>query len=321
MTHPKKCSLCGMEGHTRWNTKFHAKNDSDTESDINSDVASNTSDCENNDEKKLLKNKPLNDSKPTGEEEEVMSKRSLAQCENTDVGVDSGIEANDNTLLHLSEDEESCESDSEVVTSSFCKDDQDKYTEDILKSQFNNWLTWMRTQIDLKELGLITRVGAGMPEHISENMIKFILQNKCDDASCTWRCSGDLISKKEGKQECKCFISDGPLSFGPTCKWNYIYFLDARQYLANKFTLYKIKLSNTSDQWKSIKVKKNQSYEDQCKQGRRPRIGWKSLNPQIKDFTEIVFEGSFEDIFTQPSQSPSQSQTQIESQTVKASDI
>lgn len=315
MTHPKKCSLCGMEGHTRRNTKFHPKTVSETESDVNSDVASNTGDYDDNDENKLLKNKPLNDSKSVGEEEEVMSKRSLAQCENTDA--DEGVDANDNTLLNTSEDEESCDSESEVVTSAFCKDDQDKYTENILKSQFNNWLTWMRTQIELKELGLITRVGAGMPEHISENMIKFILQNKCDDASCTWRCAGDLISKKEGKQECKCFISDGPLSFGPTCKWNYIYFLDARQYLANKFTLYKIKLKNTSNDWKSIKVKKSQSYEDQCKQGRRPRIGWKSLYQQIKDFTEIVFEGSFEDIFTQPSQC----QTQTELQSASASDI
>jgi hypothetical protein len=46
-------------------------------------------------------------------------------------------------------------------------------------------------------------------------------------------------------------------------------------------------------------VKKNQTYEEQCKQGRRPRITWKSLYPQIKDYTKIVFEGSFEEIFTQ----------------------
>jgi hypothetical protein len=220
-----------------------------------------------------------------------MSKRTLAECQNNDDG--------DNTVQESTEDDDSNDEESDTVTSNYCKDDQDKYTEEILRNQYNNWLTWMRTQIDLKELGLITRVGAGMPEHISENMIKFILQNKCDDASCTWRCAGDLISKKEGKQECKCFISDGPLSFGPTCKWNFIYFLDSRKYSTNKFILYKINLTNTSDNWKSIKVKKNQTYEEQCKQGRRPRITWKSLYPQIKDYTEIVYEGSFEEIFTQ----------------------
>ena len=57
------------------------------------------------------------------------------------------------------------------------------------------------------------------PEDISETMIMHILQSK--DPTCTRDTkSGDLWSKSEKKIECKCFTSNGPISFGPNSKWD-----------------------------------------------------------------------------------------------------
>ena len=105
------------------------------------------------------------------------------------------------------------------------------------------------------------------------------------------------LINKEGKQECKCFTSDGPPSFTPSSEWDVIYFLDARKWLNNHFILYRVSLKRTSDEWKNIKVSKSQTFEDQTKQGRRPRITWESLKPQIEPYCEKVYEGIFEDIF------------------------
>jgi hypothetical protein len=67
--------------------------------------------------------------------------------------------------------------------------------------------------------------------------------------------------------------------------------------LNDKFVLYRIPLKRTSEQWKKIKVSKRQTFEDQAKQGRRPRITWESLYPQIGSYCSKVYEGNFDDIF------------------------
>jgi hypothetical protein len=149
-----------------------------------------------------------------------------------------------------------------------------------------------------KDLGIKVRFPS-IPEDISENIIKFIIHSKLNDKTSNWSCKrGDLVSEKEGKQECKCFTSDGPPSFTPTSQWDVIYFLDARNWLHNKFILYRIPLKRTSDEWKNIKVNKKETFNDQCKQGRRPRITWESLHPQVSKYCTEVFNGTFEEIFT-----------------------
>lgn len=135
------------------------------------------------------------------------------------------------------------------------------------------------------------------PDNISENIIKFMIQNKLGDKTCTWNCKGDLLSKKEGKQECKAFTSKGPISFTPSSKWDCIYFLDACEWLNDQYVLYRVSLTIDSEEWKGIKVNKLETFEDQAKQGRRPRISWGSLYPQILKHCEKIYEGTFENIF------------------------
>jgi hypothetical protein len=175
---------------------------------------------------------------------------------------------------------------------------KDTYTEKVLKEQYTIHKSYVKSRKETtKKLGVNVRLPS-IPEDISENIVKFIIHNKLNDKTSSWDCKkGDLYSEKEGKQECKCFTSDGPLSFTPTSEWDVIYFLDARSWLDDKFKLYKIILKRTSDEWKNIKVNKTQTFGDQCKEKRRPRLIWEALKLQILSHCIIVYEGSFDDIF------------------------
>lgn len=173
---------------------------------------------------------------------------------------------------------------------------KDFYTKEILIRFYNIHKTYFLQRKQLSnDLNVNFRM-SGIPEDISENIIKFIIHKNGDKTS-SWSCSGDLYSFIYGKQECKCFTSNGPLSFTPSSLWDVIYFLDAREWLNDKFILYKVNLKNSSTDWKNIRVNKIQTFEDQCVQGRRPRISWDLLKKQINAFCEKIFDGSFEEIF------------------------
>lgn len=174
----------------------------------------------------------------------------------------------------------------------------DTYTKDLLIEQYNLHKSYIISRINTTiKTGVKVRMSA-IPEDISENIIKNIIHNKLNDKTSKWDCkSGDLFSNIDGIQECKCFTSDEPLSFTPTSEWDVLFFLDARKWLNNNFILYKVALKRTSTQWKNIKVNKTQTFEDQIKQKRRPRINWENLKKQLDNNYTKIYEGSFEDIF------------------------
>lgn len=184
----------------------------------------------------------------------------------------------------------------------------DDYTESVLRECLSVHKDYVLKRKEIKaRTGLDIRL-ANMPEDISENISKFIIRFHVGDVTSQWTKAikgkaGDLTSCVEKTQEVKCFTSDGPPSFGPNEKWDVIYFLDARKWLEDRFVLWRVPLSNASAEWKAIKMSKTQTAEDQNEQGRRPRITWDSLYPQIKDYTTKIFEGSFEDIF-RPAKAP-----------------
>ena len=178
---------------------------------------------------------------------------------------------------------------------------QDLYTESVLLCQYKYHKDYIHNRIKSgQELGIKFRFPS-IPEDISENIIKFMI-HKNGDTSSRWRDrstgdTGDLVSDIEGKQECKSFTSNGPLSFTPTSDWGVLYFLDAREWLDDRYVLYRIGLKRTSKEWQNIKVSKTQTIGDQCRQGRRPRICWNSLYSQIPDLCEKIYDGNFSDIF------------------------
>lgn len=134
------------------------------------------------------------------------------------------------------------------------------------------------------------------PSEISENIVKFILLN-IYDKNCTWdtRC-GDLLFDNKYKIEVKSFSSDGPISFGPDENWDIIYFLDSRRYYDDIYILYELKLKNTDEDWKNLKLSNVQTFSQQCLEKRRPRICFDKIFHNFQNKINIVFNGSIKSL-------------------------
>ena len=228
-------------------------------------------------------------------------KELLEICKNNNIINVSNLKKEDlikKIELKLNNNLEIDESNNDILTNNILEkniEKNDLYTKNILKSQYEIHKNYTKQRIESsKELKINFRLPS-IPEDISENIIKFII-HKNGDMSSSWNCSGDLLSKIEGKQECKCFTSTGPISFTPSSDWDVIYFLDAIDWINDNFKLYKFPHKKSSNIWKNIKVNKKQTFEDQCTQGRRPRINWSGLYLQIKEDCTLLFEGSIYDI-------------------------
>ena len=178
----------------------------------------------------------------------------------------------------------------------------DRYTSAVLKAEYGALKTYLLHRMNTKQT-LPVRLPI-IPEDISENIVKFVIINKLGDHTCKWskdvRRKGDLYSNREGQIEVKCYTSDGPISFGPSEEWDMLYLLDATKIHLDLFTVWRVPHKNTSEQIKGIKVNKTQTFEDQSKEKRRPRINPKSMHDEMSAYSEKVFEGSFEDIFRSP---------------------
>jgi len=140
------------------------------------------------------------------------------------------------------------------------------------------------------------------PSEISETLVKYAFRKHYKICPTWITKSGDLevdiYNYNKLRLEVKCFSSKGPSSFGPEEKWDKLYFVDARNYKRKTFIIYEISLSNESSKWKSIKINKTQTYEEQCEQSRRPRISYDNLINQIDDkYIKTIFSGHILDLF------------------------
>lgn len=135
------------------------------------------------------------------------------------------------------------------------------------------------------------------PEGISENIVKYYIENiRCINADV-----GDLSKIEEectSKIEVKCFTSIGPTSFGPTEVWDELYFLDALNFNKNMYKIYRISMKNTDRRFQKMKVNKKETYGDQCRDGRRPRLCFNMLKKKLEKYDEfeLVFDGSYESL-------------------------
>lgn len=185
---------------------------------------------------------------------------------------------------------------------------EDHYLEDMLRRRYSAFKAYYLSGLELKEeLGIRM---TNMPEDISENITKFIIRNHLGIESHWARHiekPGDLWSPTENIQENKCFMSDGPLSFGPKKTWNTLYCLDLRKWTDDTIVLYRVTLTPEDERWQALRMSGDQSkkkeggetWRDQCQtRGARPHISWEALYPQIRDHCTEVYRGSFEDIFS-----------------------
>lgn len=125
------------------------------------------------------------------------------------------------------------------------------------------------------------------------NIIKNIENN---NKNCINAKKGNLAiyeNKKLIPIEIKCFSSIGPSSFSPNEIWYNLYFIDTTNiFIDDKFTIYKINLSNDSKEWSNIMINKKENYSDVCKLGKRPRISFEKIKEQIPDNIKVIFTGT-----------------------------
>lgn len=177
---------------------------------------------------------------------------------------------------------------------------EDNYNQEVLILTYNRY---KRNHYENEELKKVLPIRhENIREDISENIVKFIIINYENDKTCKWakaiNKNGDLYSEKYLYPiEVKTFASDGPTTFGPDKKFNVIYFLDMRKWKEDIIILWKVNLSSDSIEIKNIKMNKHQTHFDQCIEGRRPRISWDTLYPQISEHCIKIYEGTFENIF------------------------
>lgn len=137
------------------------------------------------------------------------------------------------------------------------------------------------------------------PSHISENIVKFVFYNIYKIMP-TWDTDkGDLVVNEYSKRiECKGSINlyNGPPTFGSTEEWDYIYFVDGIETLNLKYKVYEFKIKNSSNKWKNLMVNKRETFYDQCKQKRRPRLSFEKICDQLKDEYRLIFNGHISEL-------------------------
>jgi hypothetical protein len=176
----------------------------------------------------------------------------------------------------------------------------DNYTPDILRRRYNAFKLEVATTKEIRESTGIPIRSQNPPEDITENIVKNVIHKFEGDTACRWAksvgCKGDLVSGSIRK-EVKAFMSPGPSSFGPRKEFDDIYFLDIRRLVDDHIVVHKVNLTNESPEWRNMRVNANETFADQCAQGRRPHIAWDAIHPQIADHCVILYEGPFEGIF------------------------
>lgn len=158
-----------------------------------------------------------------------------------------------------------------------------------------------------KEYGVQLRM-PNFPEGISENLVKFFIQDfekrPCRNGSC-----GDLESDHK-RIEVKCFTSNGPTSFGPTETWHELYFVDARTIVEDGgVKIYKCAVANHSSIWQNLKMNKNETFGDKCKKGQRPRIHFFQLQTML-DTIQLVFDAHVDVLFDNKSEMSKENENQ-----------
>tara|TARA_Y100001973_G_C5169730_1_gene318295 strand:+ start:129 stop:725 length:597 start_codon:yes stop_codon:yes gene_type:complete len=127
------------------------------------------------------------------------------------------------------------------------------------------------------------------PSEITENIVKFAIAKKYKVMG-NWDIKpGDLKVLDKQIEVKGGFIENGPPTFGPREKWDWIYFVDCDKTFDKKFKVYEIKKTNID--FHTLKVNQIQTFGDQCLQGKRPRLVFSSIKEQFGDDIQLIFDG------------------------------
>ena len=174
----------------------------------------------------------------------------------------------------------------------------DNYTFKILNICLDHYIVCLKFTNDMNLRMSEKKIrNVNFPSDISENITKLAIFAKYSIMSCWDTDKGDIIINKKDifKQiEVKGFMSKGPTSFGPTEKWDWIYFVDGLDVRNKNFKIYEIKLSNTSETWRSIKINKEETYGEIADKNQRGKLRgyfYTIFKPQLGCHCKLIFDG------------------------------
>ena len=172
--------------------------------------------------------------------------------------------------------------------------EMDNFNFEILNKLLNNYINYTKTiddlNINLDKNAKIRR--PNFPSEISENIVKYAI-NKKYKIMPVWKLNGGDLTIMNKKIEVKGFSKlEPPSSFGPTEKWDTLYFVDCCNYIKKHFQVYEIKLNNNSKIFRSLQInyKKRETFENQCNDGKRPRISFLKIQQQLTNkYCKLIF--------------------------------
>lgn len=129
------------------------------------------------------------------------------------------------------------------------------------------------------------------PSEISENLVKFCIEKRTG-MKCDWNVDCGDLRLLDKKIEVKGFVSDAPLSFGPSEKWDWIYFVDCRRYADNHFTVYELRANER--EWHKLMVNKRETFGEQCGDKRRPRLKFQAIREAFGHACVKVFDSTLD---------------------------
>lgn len=139
---------------------------------------------------------------------------------------------------------------------------------------------------------------SNFPSHISENIAKFAIYKKYNILPSWDTQKGDLCMQLTSTNQLQLEIKGsidlekGLSTFGPTEKWDYIYFVDGKDTLFKYYKVYEIQLSNENVLWKNMQISQTETYQDQCHQRRRPRIRFNEIKKQLGSKCQLIFDNN-----------------------------
>ena len=178
----------------------------------------------------------------------------------------------------------------------------DSMTLDIINGLLNNHINTINYNDKMNQKLSKKKIrNPNFPSEISENIVKYVLVH-CKNYKIfpNWDTECGDLDWVYKKLEIKCFSSQGPSSFGPTEKWDILYFLDATDFINKNFKLYEIRLSNKNDIWGNIKMNKKDTYKQQCENGKRPHISFEKIKEQLyninENYCKLIWSGNISEL-------------------------
>ena len=175
--------------------------------------------------------------------------------------------------------------------------DEQRLVEEYCRDLHANFTVNRKNQLELvKKYGKAGGRIDGLSQELSESICMIIYNNRLNDNTCRKAETGDNHSDIDGRIEVKSksTSTEAPGSCGSDQHWDTLNKLDVSGILEDRILLWRLRIKDTDERWDQFKpANKNRELKLV-----RPRLNWKKIEEEFKDEIQIIYDGTFEGIFT-----------------------